>query len=76
MWLPRTVTFYSTWKPPGMVAPVLVAAVCIAVGAAIYRTIEVPFMAFRARRFPSTFEPTLTKSVCHTNTQVDTVRGN
>lgn len=48
---------FSTWKPRGMIAPLLVAAVCIAAGAAIYRTIEVPFMAFRARRFPSTFDP-------------------
>ncbi len=47
---------FSVSKPPGIAAPLIVAAVCIGVGAVLYRAIEVPFMAFRARRFPSTFE--------------------
>jgi len=47
--------FYSTRKPPGILAPLLVAAACIAVGALLYHAIELPFMAYRARRFPRTF---------------------
>jgi len=66
---------FSTWKPNGMIAPLLVAAVCIAAGALIYRTIEVPFMAFRARRFPSAFEPKASASVWNTSTPVDSLQG-
>lgn len=62
---------FSTWKPPGMLAPLIVAVVCIAVGAVIYRTIEVPFMAVRARRVPSIFETKRRGSVLQTHTQVD-----
>ena len=47
---------YSTWKPPGILAPLLVAAVCIPVGGLLYHAIEVPFLVYRALRFPPTFE--------------------
>ena len=42
-------------EPPPGVTPLIVATACVAGGALLYRIVEVPFMAIRTRRFPTSF---------------------
>jgi len=45
----------ARWELPPYVMPLLIALACVASGALLYRLVELPFMALRARRFPTHF---------------------
>jgi peptidoglycan/LPS O-acetylase OafA/YrhL len=45
----------ARWELPPYVMSLLIALACVASGALLYRLVELPFMALRARRFPTNF---------------------
>lgn len=45
----------AAWNVPPAITAAIAGAVCIAAGALLYRLVETPFMAFRARRFATNF---------------------
>jgi peptidoglycan/LPS O-acetylase OafA/YrhL len=45
----------APWKVPAAVLTVVVAVLCVVVGALLYKLVESPFMAIRAQRFPTNF---------------------
>jgi peptidoglycan/LPS O-acetylase OafA/YrhL len=48
-------SYLAPWELPRAAMFVIVTLVCIAAGALLYRFVEAPFMALRARRFPTNF---------------------